>query len=216
MARPKSTNSRRSKAERRKLEKLLAQRIDPTDRILRRREQFAFLRHDSTEGRGGAIDQDVCDAIGQLKALGLLDGHGHDAMDLRNVGREYAELYWDRYSLTAPATGGFERTSRGTGEAPPRSRRDDRFDKLDGAMSRTGMERTAIHMLLTAHYHSDGFTGWAQRLIDRALAERGVSDVIVLLDSATRGHDLYTLGCAVRGLCALLDASLPSRYARAA
>lgn len=210
MARPKDKNSRRSKAERRRLERALMERVEPNESVLRRREQFSFL-NSKADGRQGTIDQDIHDAIGQLHALGLLDGHGHDATDLRNVGREFAELYWERYEATAPAIGQFERRSRGTGEPPPRNRRYDRFDRLDNSMSRVGMERTAIHMLLTEYYHSDRMTGWAQRLINFELAKRGVPDTLVLLDGHTQGHDYYMLGCAIRGLCQLIDASLPSR-----
>ncbi len=214
MARKRDPNSRRSKAEKRKV-LLLGQRTEPCAHILRRREQFSFL-NSKADGRQGTIDQDIHDAIGQLHALGLLDGHGHDATDLRNVGRDYAELYWERYELTAPSTGQFERRSRGTGEPPPRNGRYDRFDRLDQSMPRVGMERTAIHMLLTEFYHSDKFTGWAQRLINYELAKRGAPDVLVVLDGPTEGHDYYMLGCAIRGLCQLLDSSLPSRFARAA
>jgi hypothetical protein len=213
MARPRDPNSRRSKAEKRKAKKaalILGTRSDPNSRVMERRERFNFLRS-AADGRQGSIDQDICDGIGQMQALGLLDGHGHDPLDLRNVGREYAELYWERYEATAPSTGQFERRSRGTGEPPPRNGRYDRYDRLDDSMPRVGMERTAIHMLLTQHYHSDGLEGWVQRLINRELAKRGVPDVLVFLDSPTEGHDRYMLGCAVRGLCQLMDAlgSLP-------
>jgi hypothetical protein len=162
------------------------------------------------------IDQDIHDAIGQLHALGLLTGHGHEPTDLRNVGREYAELYWERYAATAPTTGQFERRSRGTGDPPPRNWRYDRFDRLDHSLSRTSMERVAIHMLLTRHFHSDGMEGWVARLINCELAKRGVPDVLVLLDSHSHGHDMHMLGCAIRGLVQLMDASLPARFERRA
>jgi hypothetical protein len=219
MGRPKDPNSRRAKAEKRRAKKAaqlaaaLGARSEPNERVLARREKFSFL-HSKADGRQGTIDQDIHDAIGQLHALGFLDGHGHDPLDLRNIGREYAELYWERYDATAPATGQFERRSRGTGEPPPRNGRYDRFDRLDGAMSRACMERTAIHMLLTNHYHSDQMEGWVQRLINYELAKRGVPDVLVLLDELAMGHAKYMLGCAIRGLCLLYDASLAPRGIR--
>lgn len=77
------------------------------------------------------------------------------------------------------------------------------------------MERTAIHMLLTESFHSDRFVGWVQRLIDYELIKRGQHvERPVLLDGATYGHDNYMLGCAVRGLLMLMDASLPARFQR--
>lgn len=179
----------------------------PPEHIARRRELFSFVAE-------GNIDQDVCDGIGQLHALGLLDGYPVDGLELRNIGREYADLYWERYDATAPVSGQFERRSKSTGEPPPRNWRYDRFDKLDQSLSRAGMERTALYMLLINHYHSDTLAGWVQRLVNRELAERGRADVIVLVDSETEGHDRYMLTTAIRGLFCLHDASLPGRYER--
>lgn len=213
MARPRDPSSRRSKAERRRAKRAaeaaasIGSRSNPNDRVTERRERFRFLG-------SGRIDQDIHDGIGQLHALGLLNGHGHEAKDLRDIGRDYAELYWERYELTAPSTGQFERRSRGTGEPPPRNGRYNRFDRLDDAMPRVCMERTAIHMLVIHHYHSDNLEGWVQRLVNYELAKRGVPDVLV--DTHSHGHDCYMLGCAVRGLCQLMDAGLPARFERRA
>jgi hypothetical protein len=215
MGRPKDQNSRRSKAERKRAQRAaeaaakLAQKGEPNPVVVARREAFSFVKAE----KGGSIDQDIHDAIGQLHVLGLLDGHGHDAKDLRDVGREYAELYWERYEDLAPKVGQLERRSRGTGNPPPMNGRYLRFDRLDDSLPRCGMERTAIHMLLTNHFHSDRMEGWVQRLIAYELVKRGRNvDVPLLLDGATQGHDFYMLGCAIRGLCQLMDASLPARF----
>lgn len=219
MGRTKDPNSRRSKAANRRAKRAeeaaqrLAQHGTPNQRVIERREAFSFVKSE----RGGNTDQDVHDGIGQLHALGLLDGHGHDAKELRDVGRLFAELYWDRYSHLAPSASDLEPRSRSTGGPPPRSARDDRFDRLDAAIPRCSMERTAIHMLLTNHYHSDRLEGWVQRLIDTELLKRGVHvDRPILLDGATYGHDRYMLGCAIRGLVQLMDAGLPARFERRA
>lgn len=210
MARPKDKNSRRSRAEKRRADKAaqiassLGLRSDPNERVIARRLQFSFLRS-AADGRQGSIDQDIHDGIGQLHALGLLNGHGHEAKDLRDIGRDYADLYWERYEACAPSTGRFERRSRGTGEPPPRNGRYDRFDRLDESLPRTSMERTCVHMLLTRHYHSDGQVGWVSRLIESTL-----------LSAPTSGHDRFMLSCAVRGLCQLMDAGLPARFERKA
>lgn len=209
MARPRDPNSRRSKADKRRAKKAallanLGSRSDPNERVIAHRERFGFLRS-AADGRQGSIDQDIHDGIGQLHALGLLDGHGHEAKDLRDIGRDYAELYWERYECCAPSTGQFERRSRGTGEPPPRNGRYDRYDRLDEAMPRVGIERTCIHMLLTKHYHSDGMAGWVSRLIESKL--RNVPSI---------GHDRFMLSCAIRGLNMLMDAGLPARFERRA
>lgn len=210
MGRKRDPNSRRSRAERRRAQRAaeaganLGARSDPNDRVIEKREAFAFLRS-KADGRQGSIDQDIHDGIGQLHALGFLDGHGHDAKELRDVGREYAELYWERYEATAPATGQFERRSRGTGNPPPRTKRYDRFDKLDNALGLNTIERTAIQMLLTNHYHSDDLEGWVKRLIDCALNRKPPA-----------GHDAHMLACAIRGLNQLMDAGLPARFERRA
>ena len=225
MGRPKNPNSRRSKAEKRRAERAalaaagLGVRTEPNERGIARREMFAFLRKSANptpEGRQGSIDQDIHDGIGQLHALGFLDGHGHDPKDLRDIGRDFADLYWERYGATAPATGQFERRSKSSGDPPPKTARDLRFDRLDNAIPRTSMERTAIHMLLTHHYHSDRLEGWVQRLINRKLAEKGVPDVVAFLCPETEGHDRAMLRYAIRGLLALMDAGLPARFERRA
>jgi hypothetical protein len=215
MARPKDKNSRRSKADRRRAERAalaaanLGLRADPNARVAERRLRFSFLG-------SGRIDQDIHDGIGQLHALGFLNDHGHEAKDLRDIGRDFADLYWERYEATAPAIGQFERRSRGTGEPPPRNGRYDRFDRLDESLPRSSMERTAIHMLLTEHYHSDEMVGWVSRLVADGLAQKGVPDTPDMLNPMTWGHDKFMLGCAVRGLCQLMDAGLPARFQRLA
>lgn len=216
MSRPKDPASRRSRAERKRAQRAaeaavrLAQRSEPNQRVLDRREAFSFVKAE----RGGSIDQDIHDGIGQLHALGYLDGHGHEPKDLRDIGREYAELYWERYFETAPKVGELEQRSRGTGAPPPRTARYDRFDRLDDALPRASMERTAIHMLLTEFYHTDRLCGWAQRLVNFELARRGAPNVFV--DTHSMGHDRHMLNCAIRGLCAIYDASLAPRFARRA
>jgi hypothetical protein len=62
----------------------------PAEYILARRKLFSFVEpsmKDKLGGRNGEIDSEICDAIGQMCALGLLDGHGHDPIELRDKGR---------------------------------------------------------------------------------------------------------------------------------
>lgn len=216
MGRPKDANSRRSKAERKRAQRAseaaarLAQTGSPNERVLARREAFSFVRAE----KGGSIDQDIHDAIGQFHVLGLLDGHGHEAKDLRDVGREYAELREDRYKALSVKVSAFERRSRSTGNPPPLTRDDVRLDKLDEALGRNTMERTAIFNLLTDYYGTERRAAWVQNLINYELAQRGIPNVLVNLYAL--GHDRYMLSRAIRGLCQLLDAGLPARFQRCA
>jgi hypothetical protein len=213
VGRPKDPGSRRSKAERKRAQRAseaaarLAQKGAPNERVNQRREAFSFVRAE----RGGSIDQDVHDAIGQLHALELLTGSPYESKDLRDIGREYAELYWQRYNHLAPTVGQLERTSRATGDPPPMSARDLRFDRLDNALPRSSMERTTIHMLLTNHYHSDILEGWVQRLIDYEMIQRHGwmrPGAVLYLCSQTHGHDCYMLQTAIKGLCRLYEAGM--------
>lgn len=212
MGRRKNPNSRRAKAERKRSPEAaarLADKGEPNRHVIARREAFGFVKAE----KGGSVDQDICDAIGQLHALGLLSGHAHDGKDLRDIGREYAELYWERYEATAPKVGSFERHSPGTGEPPPMTRRYERFNMLDAALPINSMDRVTIQMLLTNHFHSDFIEGWVQRLIDHEMLKRGKlrPGAVVLLDSPTHGHDCTMLGFAVRGLCKLIEAGANKR-----
>src|SRR6187551_2157722 len=66
----------------------------PPDHIARKRETWSFVTPTKgPDGRTGEIDQDVCDGIGQLHALGLLNGHGFDATELRDIGREWRDWF---------------------------------------------------------------------------------------------------------------------------
>ena len=84
--RKQGTRTKSGRLSRSKL--ALMERNPPADYILERRRLFSFVTPTKgPDGRVGEIDQDVCDGIGQLQALGLLDGHGFDGKDLRDAGR---------------------------------------------------------------------------------------------------------------------------------
>ena len=116
----KRVNGRLSRA---RLE--IVDRNPPPDHILARRDTFSFV----AAPKGGSIDQDVCDGIGQLHALGLLDGFGLDALAMRDNGREYADLWWAMYSATAPKMGTFERADKSSSSFDGMTARDRRFGR---------------------------------------------------------------------------------------
>lgn len=148
----------------------------PADYILRRRELFSF--HNPTkgpDGRVGEIDQDVCDGIGQLHALGLLEAEGGDPVELRNAGRKFAELYWQRYWETSPRTGKYERVSHSYTMSLIRTYADDLFDIMDASLPRSlsDFERRCVMELCVETYWGDDICPWAQALIDEGLRSRG-------------------------------------------
>ena len=158
------------------------------------------------------------DGIGQLWALDFLDGHGIADDTLRDAGRLYAELYWDRYSETAPKVGKLERGDRATGDPPPPSRRDYLFDRLDSSLPANSLERTVVIMLCVDPWFKDEIAPFANRLVTTELAKRGRADgIIVELPCAqTAGHDRHMLNALIRGLCLLADGAIPARFERAA
>jgi hypothetical protein len=73
----------------------------PPEHIARRRELFSFVAE-------GNIDQDVCDGIGQIHALGLLDGYPVDGLELRNIGREWRDWFVTLLRRQGFKAGGYE------------------------------------------------------------------------------------------------------------
>lgn len=203
----KSGAGRKSRAVRAMLD-----RVPPADYILERRRLFSFVQlpaDDRLEGRNGEIDSEVCDGIGQLHALGLLDGHGFDGKDLRDAGRFYGNHYWNRYRQTAPRSAQYERQDKSVSEYLGETAADRRFDRMDEALR--GHERDVLMSLVVDRTWTDGIVPWAQALIDEALLARG---------RVRRGvcrfpdeHDRAMLEACIRGLCAIYDGGLEMRRA---
>lgn len=190
----------------------LLERNPPNERILERRALFAFVRKPAAkrqDGRDGEIDSEVCDGIGQLCALGLLDNHGFDPVELRDRGRLYAELYWHRYTATAPITGSVERSDRSTGGYDGVTARDRLFEKMDGALDGQ-VERAAVMSLVVDPMWGDDIVPWAQALIAEALLKRKCIPNEMVFPTL---NDREMLNACVRGLCAIVDGALPQRRA---
>lgn len=209
MGRPRKSGKRvngrlsRSKAS-------VLERNPPPDYILDRRELFSFVTPSKgPDGRVGEIDQDVCDGIGQLHALGLLDGHGIDAKDLRDAGRFFGEHYWTRYRETAPKTGKYERQDKSMSAYLGETAADRRFDRMDGAVS--GYERSVLMSLVVDRCWGDEIIPWAQSLIDHGLAERKRFRKGPIRFATA--EDWAMLGACIRGLCAITDGGLEMRRA---
>src|SRR4249919_1415859 len=188
----------------------LLERNPPADYILERRDLFAFATPTKgPDGRHGELDQDICDGIGQLHILGLLDNNGFDAKDLRDAGRFFGDHYWTRYRETAPKTGKYERQDKSMSAYLGETAADRRFDRMDDALR--GYERSVLMSLVVDTAWGDEIIPWAQSLIDEALLTRGrVRKGVVRFPDE---HDRAMLAACVRGLCLLVDGGLEMRRA---
>lgn len=190
----------------------LAERNPAPDHILARRKLFAFVTPSKgPDGRGGEIDQDVCDAIGQLHALGLLDGHGLDPTELRDRGREWGAHYAKLLRKSGYKTGGYERMDKGVQEVRL-SGADTTFDRMDENLR--GIERSALLSLIVDPIVGSWPLGeeeapWARAIICEALLKRGKLPPSMRFPDA---NDKAMLDAAIRGLCILVDGALPRRW----
>jgi hypothetical protein len=151
----------------------------------------------------------VCDGIGQLHALGLLDGHGFDGKDLRDAGRFFGEHYWTRYRETAPKTAKYERRDKSVSAFLGESAADRRFDRMDESLR--GYERAVLMSLVVDTAWADEIIPWAQALIDEALGKRGRfrKGPIRFPDM----NDRAMLEALMRALCAIFDGGMEMRRA---
>lgn len=189
----------------------LAERNPPSDNIIERRRLFSFVTPTKgPDGRVGEIDQDVCDGIGQLHALGLLDGHGHDGKDLRDAGRFFGEHYWTRYRETAPKTAKYERRDKSVSAWLGETAKDRRFDRMDEALK--GHDRNVLMSLVVDTAWGDEVIPWAQSLIDEALLQRGRAPYRRPIRFPDE-NDRAMLGALVRGLCLIFDGGMEMRRA---
>lgn len=191
----------------------LLNRSPPADCILERRRLFSFVQlpaDDRLEGRNGEIDSEVCDGIGQLHALGLLDGHGFDGKDLRDAGRFFGEHYWNRYRETAPKSARYERQDKSMSAWLGETAADRRFDRMDELLK--GYERQVLMSLVVDKAWGDEIVQWAQGLIDEALLQRERVPRFRPVVFPTL-EDRHILAACVRGLCAIFDGGMEMRRA---
>jgi hypothetical protein len=186
------------------------------DHILEKRKLFSFVTPSKgPDGRTGEIDQDICDGIGQFHALGLLDGHGLDPQDLRDKGREWRNGYVMLLRKSGFKTGSYERMDKSK-EDIRYTGRDAHFDRLDECLR--GFERTVLLSLLVDPIVGSWPNGeeeapWVRAIIGEALLKRGRILPFVRFPDA---NDRELLKASIRGLCSIVDASLPNRWERAA
>lgn len=201
-------------------------RIEPCDRVLERRIVFAWLvPTKGPDGRGGSIDQDICDGIGQLHALGLFDGHGIDAQDMRDKGREWRNLLAKWMRRSGAKVSSYERMDGGGGSdlfyANALSDRErDRYDRMNRNLP--SFERSVLLSLLVdpvVGSYPDGKENapWVESFICEGLLKKGKHppswmQPFRLPDS----YDRDKFEAMIRGLAILVDGALPARFERKA
>jgi hypothetical protein len=184
------------------------ERTKPADYVLERRALFSFVE----APKGGEIDSEVCDAIGQLCALGLLDDNGYDPVELRDKGRFWGGHYAKLMKGVGVRTGAYERRDRST-PTGALTGDDLLFDRIDECLA--PFERSVLLSLvvdpLIGHHET---VPWAQCLIDEALLKRGrIRRGVTEFPSL---NDRHLLNAAIRGLCQLCEGSLRPRWERSA
>lgn len=204
---------RKPKSKEQKLKDAL-ERNAPADYILERRKLFSFVQpppKDRLEGRNGEIDENVCDAIGQLAAVGMFDNSGYDPWEMVRWGRFWGGMYAQSMKRLGPKTGSYERQPRSTNDSTAYSKEELLYERMDAALG-NGFERSALLSLvvdpLIGHRET---VPWAQMFIDDELFKRGRFTACMTVGGATES-DRHLLNATIRGLCALVEGSLPSRW----
>ena len=196
-------------------------RSAPNDRIIMLRQVFSFVRAPADQrqdGRGGEIDSEICDGIGQLCAVGCLDGHGYEPHALRDAGRSWGNhLAGLLNSLGGARVSNFERQSPSR-NVPHETRADRNFDRMDETLGR-GYERAVlvdliVEPLISTSMFCDEITPWAKSLIDEKLLERGRHPCGVMKFPTM--DDRARLEAAIRGLCWMTEATVRHPWERAA
>jgi hypothetical protein len=180
-------------------------------------ERLERFRHKNIlDGKAAWID--LFDGIGQLHAIGMLDGHGLDGKLMREAGREYVGLYNYYFIEMMPKGSDLERAYGGrTGSGkldniPPATRREIRFAQLDELLPRGSEERYWTQKILLDHFGLDTVHPLIDRLVNYKFAQwkLPVAGLIAGRD------DFRKLEYILRGLFALADGALPDRWKIAA
>lgn len=179
------------------------------DRVRERLERF---RNPKILG-GKAAWIDIFDGIGQLHAIGMLDGHGIDGKLMREAGREYVGLYNYTFIDLLPKGSDLERayggrSSGGKSDLIPRAtRREIRFAQLDALLPMRSEERYWTHEVLLKHFGLDVVHPLVARLVNYRFEQWRLE----MGGEIAGADDFRSLGCLLRGLFALADGAMPER-----
>lgn len=180
-------------------------------------ERLEYFRDPNILG-GKAAWIDVFDGVGQLHAMGMLDGHGLDGKLLRDAGRDYIGLYNYYFIDLLPKSSDLQRAYGGSTSSgkldliPPATRREIRFAQLDELLPVGSNERYYTHKLLLDHFGLDTIAPFAECLVNYKRAQWRLPTAGRIADA----EDFQILGHVLRGLFALADGAIPSRLRIAA
>lgn len=184
------------------------------DRCVGRLDAF---RHKNILG-GKAAWIDIFDGVGQLHAIGMLEGHGLDGKLLREAGRDYIGLYNYYFIDLMPKGSDLQRAYGGRSAGgksdliPPATKRDLRFAQLDYLLPTGSNERYWTQKLLLDHFGLDSVHPLIDRLVNFRFNQWKLPIPPGTRDLRTAGpDDFLILGCFLRGLFALADGAMPER-----
>jgi hypothetical protein len=201
MGRKRNPNSRRSMAEKRRRALALQNRVEAPDYILERRKLFSFVTPTKgPDGRVGEIDQDICDPIGQLHAVGKLDNPWHDATELRDKGRFWGCHYVKVMKSVGVKMGAYERADKGKG-SDALTGADLLFDRMDENLQ-PYERQVLLSLIVDPMLGHDEDCLWALAHICEELWQRGKVPPVRVFKTA---HHDALLDSAIRGLCQLVD-----------
>jgi hypothetical protein len=213
----KKTPGTRSSGGRRKKPSTAALRTKHdygNDRCIARIE--AFHHPKILDGKAAWID--IFDGVGQLHAIGMLEGHGLDGKLLREAGRNYIGLYNYYFIEMMPKGSDLERAyggRSGSGKSdliPPATKRDLLFAKLDDTLPSGSEERYWTQALLLNHFGLDAVHPLVDRLVNYRFNQWRLPIPIGDRDARTAGAtDFQILARFLRGLFALADGTMPER-----
>lgn len=157
-----------------------------------------------------AATEQCYDNAGILWITGWFNGHGFQPEEIRDIFRDYARLYWQWYSMTAPKCAKHERV--GHSEPDTRKTKDERdFMRLDERLPIGSVERKAVHDMAVDDWHFDEYDAKALALanLGRLRLKRDLRIAGEIAPDA--GKEMDWLNAAIRGACSMLDGKLPSR-----
>lgn len=169
--------------------------VPPNDRVRERLERFS---HKSI--LGGKAAHDAHDGPGQLHAMGYFHNRDFEPDVIRDIFREYGELYFYWYAALQPKAAELERHDRGEPNLSA-SKAERRFMALDDILPIASDERRAVHKLALDHWGCDSVHPFVERLVNEGMRERKLPVAGMLAMS----EDLETLEAALRAATSMLE-----------
>lgn len=157
---------------------------------------------------GGKAAHDAFDGPGQLHAMGYFHGQGFEPDVIRDILREYADLYWYWYAALQAKCAGYEPRIRGE-PGWDASKAETRFQALDRCLGLTSRERQAVHKIAVDNWGNDDVHPFVERMVNEGMRQRGLP-VAGYLPTA---EDVETLHDGLRAAFQLIDQTLRPRFA---